>query len=95
VGAAVGGVIGAIVGTAVDPPPPQIVSYVETQPAPPAVTLEGNLAVGATLPPDVELVPVPENVYIAGDHRAYAYAVINGQRVIVDPRTHVVIGIAG
>jgi hypothetical protein len=95
VGAAVGGVIGAIVGTAIDPPPAQIVSYVEAQPAPPPVMLQGNLAVGATLPPAVTLYPVPQDVYVAGDARLYAYAFINGQRVIVDPQTHVVIGIVG
>ncbi len=95
VGAAVGGVIGAVVGTAIDPPPPQIVSYVETQPPPPPIELQGDLTVGARLPPDVTLYPVPENVYVPGDHRAYAYTVINGQRVIVDPQTYVVIGIVG
>jgi hypothetical protein len=95
VGAAVGGVIGAVIGTAIDPPPAQVVSYVEAQPLPPPVVLQGNLTIGATLPSDVVLYPVPHDVYVPGDSRLYAYAVINGQRVIVDQRTYVVIGIVG
>ena len=95
VGAAVGGVIGAVVGTAIEPPPQPVVAYVEQQPPPPAIMLQGSLAVGATLPTSITLYPVPHDVYVPGDRRSYAYAVVNGQTVIVDPRTYVVIGIVG
>ncbi|HLP66249.1 MAG TPA: DUF1236 domain-containing protein [Rhizobium sp.] len=87
VGAAVGGVVGAIAGTAVAPPPPEVITYVEQQPAPAtAVVVDQPIAVGTTLPQEVVLVPVPENP-------TYAYAVVNEQRVIVDPQTHVVVSV--
>jgi hypothetical protein len=57
--------------------------------------LQGDLSVGATLPPSVTLYPVPPNVYVPGDPRLYAYAVVNGRTVIVDRRNYVVIGIVG
>jgi hypothetical protein len=95
VGAVVGGAIGAVVGTAIEPPPPQVIAYVQEQPPPPAVMLQGSLSVGAQLPPSVTLYPVPPDVYVPGDRRAYGYAEINGQMVIVDPHNYVVIGIVG
>ncbi|MCO6186601.1 DUF1236 domain-containing protein [Rhizobium sp. L1K21] len=88
VGAAVGGVIGAIAGTAVDPPPQEVVTYVRAQPMPAEpMTLEGEVAVGAKLPEQVVLVEVPEDP-------TYAYAFVNGHRVIVDPKTYVIVGVA-
>jgi hypothetical protein len=93
-GAAIGGVIGAFLGAAVDPPPQEVVSYVATQ-APPPVYLEGSLAVGAILPPTVVLYPVPPDVYVPVDGHAYAYAFINGQRVIVDSGNRVIVAVAG
>jgi hypothetical protein len=95
VGAAVGGVIGAVVGASVDPPPTEVVSYVEDQPPPPPIVLQGNLVVGSTLPPAITLYPVPPDVYPSAGPHTYAYAVVNGHTVIVDPRTHVVIDIVG
>jgi hypothetical protein len=94
VGAAVGGVIGAIVGTAIDPPDPAVVTYVATQSVPPVV-VEGQLVVGATLPATVPLYMVPADVYPAANGQLYAYATVNGQRVIVDPNTRVVVAITG
>ena len=84
VGAAVGGVAGAVVGTALDPPPQRVVTYVQEQPAPQSVVVQQPIVVGKPIPSDVVLVPVPE------DNR-YAYAVVNDQRVIVDPQTHTVV----
>ena len=55
IGAAVGAVIGAVIGAAVVPPPPQVLTYVTAQPAPTALTLQGNLVVGATIPNTVVL----------------------------------------
>jgi hypothetical protein len=84
VGAAVGGVAGAVVGTAIDPPPQRVVTYVQQQPAAQSVVIEQPIAVGKPIPSDVVLVPVPED-------QRYAYAVVNDQRVIVDPQTHTVV----
>ena len=98
VGAAVGGAIGAVIGVTVAPPPSQIVTYVTAQPAPPAVTLQGNLVVGATLPSTVTLTPVPTTVYAApagATAVVYSYAYVNGHRVIVDNNTRAIIQIVG
>jgi Protein of unknown function (DUF1236) len=84
VGAAVGGAAGLVAGAIVDPPPQKVVTYVEQQPAPQSVVIQQPIVVGKPIPRDVVLVPVQE------DPR-YAYAVVNDQRVIVDPRTHTVV----
>src|SRR5687767_7318753 len=84
VGAAVGGVVGLAAGAALDPPPQRVVTYVEQQPLQQSIVIEQPLVVGKPIPRDVVLMPVPE------DNR-YAYAVVNNQRVIVDPRTHTVV----
>lgn len=87
VGAAVGGVVGAIAGTAVAPPPPPVVTYVQQQPIPAQpIVIEQQVAVGEPLPQQVVLTPIP-------DQPKYAYAVVNNQRVIVDPQTYVVVGV--
>lgn len=87
VGAAVGGVVGAIAGTAVAPPPPKVVTYVQTQPVPAQpVVIEKQVVVGEPLPREVVLTTIPEDP-------TYAYAVVNNQRVIVDPQTYVVVGV--
>lgn len=86
VGAAVGGIAGAALGTAIDPPPSEVVTYVREQPAPAPVVVERKVVVGEALPETVVLTPVPE-------HRDYAYAIVNDQRVIVEPRTHKVVQI--
>ncbi|OHV79059.1 DUF1236 domain-containing protein [Rhizobium sp. LCM 4573] len=87
VGAAVGGIVGAAAGTVIDPPPREVITYVEQQPAPSAsVVVEQPIVVGKPIPETVVLTPVP-------DHADYAYAVVNDQRVIVDPRTHTVVQI--
>lgn len=84
VGAAVGGVAGAIIGTAINPPPQQVVTYVQQAPAPRAVMVKEKVAVGVELPETVVVTPVPENP-------KYAYAVVNEQRVIVEPSSRQVI----
>ena len=90
VGAAVGAAVGGTVGVAGDvahaalaPPPPPVVTYVEREDVP-SVTVEKEVVVGRPLPPAVEVHVVPE-------HREYAYAIVNHERVIVDPRTRTVI----
>jgi hypothetical protein len=85
VGAAVGGIAGAALGTAIDPPPQEVVTYVQEQPAPATpVVIERQIEIGQPLPETVVLTPVPE-------HTSYSYAVVNEQRVIVDPETRTVV----
>jgi hypothetical protein len=85
IGAAVGGVAGAVAGAVIDPPPREVVTYVQAQPAPPTpVIIKQPIAVGEPLPADVQVIPVPENP-------KYAYTIVNNQRVIVEPRTHRVV----
>ena len=85
VGAAVGGVAGAVAGAVIDPPPREVVTYVEAQPTPPqAVVVQEPIVVGKPLPAEVQVMPVPENP-------KYAYTVVNNQRVIVEPQTHRVV----
>lgn len=85
VGAAVGGVAGAIVGTAIDPPPQKVVTYVQEQPMPAEpVIIKEKVVVGQPLPQTVQVVTIPEEP-------KYAYAVVNEQRVIVDPQTRTVV----
>lgn len=84
VGAGVGAVVGAIAGGALEPPPETVVTYVQQQPLQQSVVIEQTVAVGQPLPRDVVLVPVQE------DPR-YAYAIVNEQRVIVDPSNYTVV----
>ncbi|MDR6668013.1 DUF1236 domain-containing protein [Rhizobium sp. 1399] len=85
VGAAVGGVAGAIVGTAIDPPPEKVVTYVREAPAPSTrVVVKEKVVVGQPLPETVVVTPVPENP-------KYSYAIVNDERVIVEPSSRKVI----
>ena len=85
VGAAVGGVAGAVVGTVIDPPPQKVVTYVRGAPAPSArVVVKEKIVVGQPLPETVVVTPVPENP-------RYAFAVVNDERVIVEPSSRKVI----
>ena len=82
VGAAVGGTVGAAVGTAVAIPD-AVVTSVRGERVP-SVVVHERIAVGEPLPDTVVLHEVPR-------YREYRYAVVNDQRVIVDPRTRRVI----
>jgi uncharacterized protein YraI len=57
-------------------PAPEVVSYVTAQPMAP-VYVTGEAVVGAVLPAAVEVYPVPQS--------PFAYAAVNGQKVLVDP----------
>ncbi len=85
VGAAVGGVVGGTIGAATEPPPPPVVTYVERHPVE-EVTVEQDVVVGQPLPQTVVIHRIPH-------HEKYAYAIVNHQRVIVEPRTRKVIKI--
>jgi uncharacterized protein YraI len=82
IGAAVGAAIGAAVGVAIVPPQ-TVVTYVQQQPQPQPVYLTGEVVVGAGLPPEIVLYPVPDY--------QYPYAYINGQMVLVDPTTRTIV----
>ncbi len=90
VGAAVGAAVGGTVGAAGDvahavltPPPPPVITYVQRADEP-TVTIEKDVVVGRPLPPHIK-------VYVVPHHRQYAYAIVNHERVIVNPRTRTVI----
>jgi hypothetical protein len=82
VGAAVGAGVGGTVGLAAEPPG-DVVTYVQREDIPSA-TVEERVVVGQPLPDAVELRTIP-------NHTEYRYAVVNHQRVIVEPRTRKVI----
>lgn len=84
VGAGVGAVVGAVAAGTIDPPPAKVVTYVQQQPVQQSVVVQQPVVIGKPIPQDVVLVPVQE------DPR-YAYAIVNNQRVIVDPNTHTVV----
>ena len=90
VGGVVGGPVGAIVGAGVGgaignaaEPPDEVVTYVRRDRAP-TVTVRERVVVGEPLPSSVEIRSVPQ-------HTDYSYAVVNNQRVIVEPRSRKVI----
>ncbi|KQV33019.1 DUF1236 domain-containing protein [Rhizobium sp. Root1204] len=85
VGAAVGGVAGAVVGTAIDPPPQKVVTYVQDAPVPSTrVVVKEKVVVGQPLPETIVVTPIPDDL-------KYAYAVVNDERVIVEPSSRKVI----
>lgn len=87
VGAAVGGVLGFTAGAALNPPPREVVTYVEEQPVPQTrVVVQERVKVGATLPEDIVIERVPNN-------DKYAFAFVNDQRVIIEPRSRRVVKI--
>jgi hypothetical protein len=59
-------------------PPAPVQTYVLSHPLDP-VYLNGEVVVGAGLPPSVALAPVPQS--------EYEYAYVNRQPVLVEPRT--------
>ena len=83
VGEIVGGTVGAAVGAAVEIPNAVLSSIPRGEPS---VVVRERVVVGEPLPPSVELRTVPS-------HTEYRYAVVNDQRVIVEPRTRKVIRI--
>ncbi|MGE0286388.1 MAG: DUF1236 domain-containing protein [Bradyrhizobium sp.] len=83
VGGVVGGTVGAAVGAAVEIPN-AVINAIPSGGR--SVVVEERIVVGEPLPPAVELHVVPS-------HTEYRYAVVNNQRVIVEPRTRKVIRI--
>jgi hypothetical protein len=92
VGGAVGGPVGAAVGAGVgatvgsfQPPPDEVVTYVERERVP-SVTVKEKVVVGEPLPKTVVLHEIPK-------HKTYSYAVVNEKRVIVEPRSRKIVKI--
>lgn len=58
----------------------------------PSATLRERVTVGTTLPPDVELTPLPEDLYAeVPTVRNYRYMMIGDEIVLVEPQTRRVI----
>jgi hypothetical protein len=64
--------------------PDEVDSYVAEQPYDDTVTYDGDIVVGDTLPDDVVIREVPQ-------YDDYSYAIVNRQRVVVEPRTRKII----
>ncbi|MDF0699195.1 DUF1236 domain-containing protein [Rhizobium sp. MC63] len=87
IGAGVGAVVGGVTGSVIDPPPAQVVTYVQQAPAPAEqVIVREPVKVGVALPADVVVTPVPDNP-------KYGYVVMGQERVIVEPQTRRVVQI--
>jgi len=84
VGAVVGGTVGAAVGAAAEIPNAFITSIERANT--PSVVVRERIVVGEQLPGTVRLYTVPE-------YPDYRYAVVNDQRVIVEPRSRKIIRI--
>jgi len=83
-GAAVGAGVGAIVGGISDATRPRFREYVVHE-RPPSYYYEGDVEVGAVLPPDrVTYYEVPREYGVAPRYR---YTVVNDRTVLVDPRS--------
>jgi len=82
IGAVVGGVAGAAIGGTAEgvasPPNEKVVTYVRSNKMEP-VYLDGEVVVGASLPETVVLNEVPDY--------EYRYVYVNGQPVLVEPKT--------
>ena len=83
-GAVVGAGVGATVGAAAEPPGP-VVTYVERERVP-SVAVQEQVVIGEPLPATVQLHTIPQ-------YESYRFAVVNNQRVIVDPGTRKVVKI--
>lgn len=87
IGAAVGVVAGAVTGAVLDPPPREVITYVQQQPSPVSTAVvEEPVTVGRPLSAQVVVTPVP-------NYPKYGYAIVNNQRVIVEPQNHKVVQI--
>jgi hypothetical protein len=84
VGAVVGAGIGGGMGAAVEPPQ-EVVTYVQHEEIP-SVDVQESVVVGQPVPASVELRTIPR-------YSQYRYAVVNNQRVIVEPQTRKVVKI--
>ena len=80
---AAGAVIGAVAGAA-NNVEEKTVTYIQSNPVEP-VYLDGEIAVGAGIPQEIEVYEVPES--------DYAYLNVNQQPVVIDPETRRIVKI--
>jgi len=66
-------------------PPPTVLSYMMQQAIQP-VLVNGEVMVGAVLPPAVPVYPIPQSPYL--------YSYVNGQRVLVEPTARQIVYVA-
>jgi uncharacterized protein YraI len=83
--AAVGVVVGPNGGVAAIVPEPAVLEYIAATPVNP-FAVQGEIVVGSVLPAAVQLYEVPNS--------AYAYTIVNGNRVLVDVTSRAVVYIA-
>nr|WP_244627464.1 DUF1236 domain-containing protein [Microvirga tunisiensis] len=83
-GAAVGGVTGAIVGGALTADESAKVKQYVVRERRPSVRVSKTVTVGEELPSNIEMYSVPEDVGVRTEHR---YTVVNDRTVLVDPKT--------
>lgn len=87
VGAAIGGVAGAATGSiagSVADPSPEVVTYVRSNPQQ-TVYLDGEVVVGASLPPSVDVYEIPDY--------EYRYVYVNEVPVLVEPESRRIVRI--
>ncbi|UOA25747.1 DUF1236 domain-containing protein [Pseudosulfitobacter sp. DSM 107133] len=77
-----GGIIGGAAGSAAVEPTTETVTYITTNPVE-TVYLDGEVAVGATVPANVPTYEVPQE--------GLRYLTINGQTVVVDAQTNAIV----
>ncbi len=66
-------------------PPPTVLSYMMQQAIQP-VLVNGEVMVGAVLPPAMPIYPIPQSPYL--------YSYVNGQRVLVEPTARQIVYVA-
>jgi hypothetical protein len=86
VGGAAGAIAGGAVGSISDADRTYVRGYV-VQHRRPSVRVQGDVAVGAVLPRDVEFYPVEGNAGLAN----YRYSYVNDRAVLVDPSSRRVV----
>nr|WP_041672061.1 DUF1236 domain-containing protein [Rhizobium leguminosarum] len=68
-------------------PPEKVITFVQKAPAPKErVAIKEKIVVGQPLPDTVVVTPIP-------DETGHAYAIVNDERVIVEPSTRKVINV--
>lgn len=82
VGAAVGAVVGGASGVAVTPPDERVTTYVQQNPLQPVV-VQQPMTVGAVVPSNVTLTPVPDS--------QLSYIYVDGSPVLVDNHNRTVV----
>ena len=71
--------------TVIAAPPEKVITYVQKAPAPTErIVVKEKVVVGQPLPETLVVTPIP-------DDPTYAYAIVNDQRVIVEPSSRKVI----